>query len=412
MCVVGGGPAGLAAALAAARQGASVCLLERHGFLGGNFTAASVGTVCGLYVRDGSAFAYVTRGIAEEVAEGLKARGAATGPLAFQQSAVLLYVPWHAKRLFDHLVSAEDRITLYLHALVTDVVRDGDRVEAVVVGTKQGPRAVRAATVVDASGDADVVHFAGGETALAPDGARQHASMQFVLQHAGDAALAGMTHLRQTIVDEGGHLSRDAGALLPTFRPGEFIGAMTRVTGPDGRPLDVTDLADATHGELEGRRLAEEAAAFVIDHIDGFGAAFLADTAMTLGVREGRRVVGEYVLRGSDITDQARFDDAIAAGAWPQEFHVSGRSTSYVHLPDGAYYQLPMRALRPIGLTNVWVAGRCISADHEALASTRVMAPSMALGQAAGTAAALAAQGEGTTAAVRHELLAAGAFLG
>lgn len=412
VCVVGGGPAGLGAALAAARAGASVCLLERHGFLGGNFTAASVGTVCGLYVRDGGAFGYVTRGIAEEVAEALKARGAATGPMPFQQTAVLLYVPWHAKRLFDDLVTSEDRITLLLHALVTDVVGDAGHVDAVVVGTKQGPRAVRAAAFVDASGDADVVHFAGGQVQLAPDGSRQHASMQFVLQHAGDAALAGMTGLRRAIEEHGAHLSRDGGALLPTLRPGEFIGAMTRVTGEGGRPLDVTDLADVTRGELEGRRLAEQAAAFVIEHLDGFADAFLADTAPVLGVREGRRVVGEYVLRGADVLGEARFDDAVAAGAWPQEFHVAGRSTSYVHLAEGAYYQLPLRALRPVGLDNVWVAGRCISADHEALASTRVMAPSLALGQAAGTAAALSVRGEHGIGALQAALTSAGAWLG
>src|SRR5882672_4552170 len=103
VCVAGAGPAGLAAALAVARSGGRVCLLERHGFLGGNFTAASVGTICGLYVADGAGWDFVTRGIAQEVAAALVARGAAAGPVPFQSSAVLLYVPWAAKRLFDAL---------------------------------------------------------------------------------------------------------------------------------------------------------------------------------------------------------------------------------------------------------------------------------------------------------------------
>ena len=124
VCVAGGGPAGLGAALAAARLGARVCLLERHGFLGGNFTAASVGTICGLYVKDGDGFGYVTRGIAEEVAEALKAGGSGMGPVPFKSSAVLLYVPWAAKRLFDGLVTAESGMRLLLHALVADVIRD------------------------------------------------------------------------------------------------------------------------------------------------------------------------------------------------------------------------------------------------------------------------------------------------
>jgi glycine/D-amino acid oxidase-like deaminating enzyme len=415
VCVAGGGPAGLGAALAAARLGASVCLVERHGFLGGNFTAASVGTICGLYVREGdSGFGYVTRGIAEEVAESLKQRQAAVGPMPFKGTAVLLYVPWAAKRLFDHLVTAESRIRLLLHALVADVVRDGDHLDAVVLATKRGFQAIRARAFIDATGDADLVVFAGGEWNISEAGHRQHASMQFILQHADDAvALSqGIGGLAAAIEEHGSHLSRDGGALLPTFRPGEFIGAMTRVRGPDGAPLDITDLDQATHGELEGRRLAEEAARFVIDHVPGFDQAFLADTAPSLGVREGRRVVGDYVLTGDDVRGLARFDDAIAAGAWPQEYHVAGRSTEYVLLPDGGYYQFPLRALRPRGLRNVWVAGRCISADHDALASTRVMAPSLALGQAAGTAAVLDLRDEGGAEQVRSSLLDQGAFIG
>ncbi|MBV9412070.1 MAG: FAD-dependent oxidoreductase, partial [Acidimicrobiia bacterium] len=151
----------LTAALAAGRAGARVCLLERYGFLGGNFTVASVGTICGLYVSEAGSWAYVTRGIAEEVAEALKATGSANGPIPFKGTAVLLYVPWAAKRLFDHLVGEHEHVTLFLHALVSDVVRDGDRVEAVVVATKRGPQAVRARAFVDATGDADLVVHAG-----------------------------------------------------------------------------------------------------------------------------------------------------------------------------------------------------------------------------------------------------------
>lgn len=414
VCVAGGGPAGLGAALAAARLGARVCLLERHGFLGGNFTAASVGTVCGLYVKDGErSFDYVVGGVAREVADELKAGGAATGPLPFKETAVLLYVPWAAKRLFDTLVVREPNITLLLHTLVVDVVTGDDgALAAAVVATKRGLRAVRARTFVDATGDADLVVHAGGEWAMGPTGERQHASMQFILQHATDEALAGVPQLGALIAEHGAHLSRDGGALLPTFRPGEYIGAMTRVRGPDGAPLDVTDPVQATHGELEGRRLADEAAAFVIDHVPGFSEAFLADTAPTLGVRETRHVVGDYVLTGADVVGLARFDDAVAAGAWPQEYHVTGRGTTYVHLPAGGYYQMPLRSLRPRGLPNVWVAGRCISADHDALASTRVMAPSLALGQAAGTAAVLQARGEVGVGAVQDSLVDQGARLG
>jgi ribulose 1,5-bisphosphate synthetase/thiazole synthase len=418
VCVTGAGPAGLGAALAAARLGASVCLLERHAFLGGNFTAASVGTVCGLYVRNGSGFDYVVRGIAEEIVDSLKREARAIGPMPFQETAVLLYVPWAAKRLFDRMVSEEEAIKLFLHALVSDVVMDGERIEAVVVASKRGPQAVRARFFVDATGDADLVAFSGSRWTMGEPGERQHASMQFILEHADqNVALArGIPALSAIIAERGQSLTRDAGALLPTFRPGEFIGAMTRVANPDGSPIDVTDLAQATWGELHGRALAEQAAEFVIDNVPGFDKAFLADSAPNLGVRESRRVVGEYVLTGADVDSLARFPDSVAAGAWPREYHWEGRSTRFAHLPEGGYYQVPLRVLFPLGAPNLLVAGRCISADADALASIRVMAPSMALGQAAGTWAALASRGTGDSrpdpAEVQEVLRKHGAFLG
>jgi hypothetical protein len=124
----------------------------------------------------------------------------------------------------------------------------------------------------------------------------------------------------------------------------------------------------------------------------GFGEAFLADTAVALGVRETRRIVGTRVLTGADVERGAAFPDAVANGAWPREYHVAGRSTEYRFLPPGRRYQIPFASLRPREVDNLLVAGRCISADHDALASTRVMGPSLALGEAAGTAAALAAR--------------------
>jgi len=168
----------------------------------------------------------------------------------------------------------------------------------------------------------------------------------------------------------------------------------------EGKPLDATDLFDLTYGELEGRRRAEEAFAFLKAHMPGFGNAFLADTATQQGVRETRHIRGRYQLTGGDIERSARFDDAIASAAWPREYHVRGRGTEYEFQPDGETYQIPYRCLVPgTGADrggpaavprNLLVAGRCISADHHALASCRVMAPCMAMGEAAGTAAALA----------------------
>jgi hypothetical protein len=393
--VAGGGPAGLGAALAAARAGARVVLCERYGFLGGNLTVAKVGTICGLYVGDSerAEFDFVVGGIAREFAEALARDGKGVGPVPFKETAVFLYVPWAAKRLADHLVTDEERLDVLLHALVTDVIVDDGVLRALILATKRGPRAVTGKVFVDCTGDADVVAFAGVPTELGPPGHRQFGSMQFVMQHVdATAAMAAVPILGELIAEHGGHLSRDGGAIIPTFRPGEFVGAMTRVRNPDGSPIDVTDVRQATWGELEGRRLAAEAAEFLRAHVPGFADAFLDDTATALGVRETRRVIGDYVLTGDDVTRGATFDDAVARGAWPREYHVQGRSTEYCFLPTGVSYQVPFRSLRPAGVSNLLAAGRCLSADHDALASIRVMGPSLALGQAAGTAAALAAR--------------------
>jgi hypothetical protein len=179
----------------------------------------------------------------------------------------------------------------------------------------------------------------------------------------------------------------------------------------------MTDPFEATVAEFAGRAEAEKSAAFLVENMPGFERAFLADVPTQLGVRETRRGVGDYVLTGQDVLGAARFDDAIACGAWPQEFHVAGKETEYVWLERGAYYQMPYRSLVAADVDNLLLAGRCVSATHEALASTRVIAPSMAQGEAAGAAAALAVQ-KGLTVRgidveeVQRVLEERGAFLG
>ena len=285
-------------------------------------------------------------------------------------------------------------LTPLLHASVTDVIRRGRTIQAVIVGSKRGPLAVTGAAFVDASGDADLTFHAGCATDSGGDGQRQFPSMQFLMENVDvqEAYAAGLDKLNELMATEGQkpewNLSRTGGAVLPTFRQGEVLGAMTRIA-VDGRAPDMTDPFQATAAEMAGRDEAEKAARFLIEHMPGFGAAFLADTPAQVGIRETRRGVGDYVLTGEDVLSAARFDDAIASGAWPQEFHVSGKGTEYVWLEPGAFYQVPYRALIARDADNLLLAGRCMSATHEALASSRVIASSMDQGAAAGAAAAL-----------------------
>ena len=418
--VVGGGSAGLAAAIASARAGARTVLIERYGFFGGNATAAWVGTICGLYRKSPDGFDRVCRGFAGEWADAIAATGLGGGPVPFKETAVFLYVPWAYKFLADRLVTSEPNLTPLLHCSVTDVARTGSTIDAVVVGSKRGALAVTGSVFVDASGDADVVHHAGLATDLGGPGQRQFPSMQFLMQDVdvGAAYAAGLDKLNELLQTTGREwgLSRTGGAVLPTPRKGEVYGAMTRI-GVDGHSPDMTDPFEATAAEIAGRAEAEKAGRFLIENMPGFEHAYFADTPTQLGVRETRRARGDYELTGDDVLGAARFDDAIACGAWPQEFHVAGTETQYVWLDEGAYYQVPYRSLLVQGVDNLLVAGRCISATHEALASTRVIAPSMAQGEAAGIAGAMAARTGMSlraldVAAVQDALRACGAFLG
>ncbi len=397
--VVGGGSAGLAAAITAARLGARTALLERYGFFGGNATSAYVGTICGLWKGTDTGFDPVCRGFALSWAESLMASSAAIGPVPQKHGGVLLYVPWAYKRLGDRLVVGEPNLTPVLHATVTDVLRNGPTISAVVVGSKRGPLAVSGRVFIDASGDADVAFHAGCRVESGGPGQTQFPSMQFLMENIDvedvTEYFAIMNRLNELLSTAGAlpewGLSRSGGAVFPTLRPREAIAAMTRVS-IDGRAPDMTDPLEATAAEIAGRDEAEKASRFLVANLPGFAEAFLVDTPTQLGVRETRRVVGDYLMTGDDVLGAARFDDAIGCGAWPQEFHVTGTGTEYVYLEQGSYYQMPFRSLIAADADNLLVAGRCISATHEALASTRVIAPSMVQGEAAGAAAALAVQ--------------------
>lgn len=441
--VAGGGSAGLAAAISSARQGAKTALIERYGFFGGNAVSAYVGTICGLYVYEGDSPQFVCRGFAREWADALESQGAAFGPVPFKETAVLLYVPWAYKRQGDNLVRKTPNLLPILHSSIVDVVLNGKELKGVIIGGKRGPLAVLGKVFVDATGDADVAFHAGASVETGKPGSRQFPSMQFLMEHvdfeatrtaavadlmqsgetpdarAMSGAVSGMvSKLLSTIGQQPEwNLSREGGAVFPTFREGEVLGAMTRISGPAGGPPDMTDPFEATYAEMAGRDEVEKAHRFLQSHVPGFETSFVADTPTQLGVRETRRIVGEYVLSDEDVMGAGRFEDSIGCGAWPEEFHWQGKGTEYRWLEPGAYYQMPYRMLRAQEFDNLLVAGRCSSATSEAHASARVIAISMVQGQAAGTAAALAAS-QGITpkdldpSILQKALVEAGAFLG
>jgi hypothetical protein len=355
-------------------------------------------------------------GFPREVMDTLLARGMAFGPVPFKQTAAVPYTPWGLKLLHDELAAGAPDLRLLLHTrFVTAVARDGF-VEAVVLATRAGLVAVRARYVIDASGEAAVAVAAGVPTDKAER--LQFPSMMFYMQNVDVAeAVATLPRLNDILAEHftSAGLPRKTGNLIPTQRPGEVLVAMSRVD-IGGRAVDGSDADELTRGEILGRSQAVRLAEFLRGHVPGFAQAFLSDTAPRLGIRETRRVRGLYALSEDDVLSGRRFEDGVCRAAWPVEMHVAGGETVWKFLDPGTWYTVPYRCLLPVGMRNLLVVGRCISATHEGFASVRVIGPCMGEGEAAGVAASLAAARDGELACVdsgelRATLIRRGALL-
>jgi hypothetical protein len=386
--VAGGGSAGWAAAVVAARLGLRTALVEEMPFLGGMSTGGAVGTYCGFYgrARDG-ALTPLVGGLPLALAEALRARKHAYGPVPFKETAALPYVPWGAKLLLEDWAAAEPKLRLWLHARVSHAVVSDGSIRGVAVHGRGGRFALRAAVFVDATGDAELARLTGAPV-LRGDPI-QYPSTMFTMQHVDlGSALRALADLPRLLSEhfEGEGLPRRGGNLIPTGRPGEVLVALSRVSR-EGRPVDGGDPAELTWGELEGRRQVAHLADFLRRRVPGFAEAFVADSAFRLGVRESRRIEGEYALTADDVLGARNFSDGIGRAAWPIERHVAGGETLWRFLEPGSWYTIPYRCLVPRGVDNLLVVGRCVSADADAFASLRVIGPCMLEGQAAAVAA-------------------------
>ena len=394
--VAGGGPSGFAAAVTAARAGLQVILIERYGFLGGLATAGAVGTLCGLYLHHPERIEPIIGGFAAELTNALTARGGAFGPIIREGFTALLYNPWHMKRLCDDWIEKEKNINLLLHSTLADAVVSDGAIRALLIAGPEGLKAITGRIFVDASGDATLAAAAGVQTIKGDDaGSVMNPTMMFFAQGM-DFALyqeKGMPVLDDRIkeaIKEGKYpLTVSKGLVIPTFRPGEAIIKLSSLAR-NGRALDGSLIADITYAELKGRKDAEIAMDFLKKEIPGFAGAFLSDTAVQVGIRETRRIVGRYVLTQADVLAGRMFDDVVCLCSWPLELWEGGTEPRMVFLPEGRYYGIPYRSLLCREINNLLVTGRAISMDHGAFASARVMGPCLAEGQAAGTACALA----------------------
>jgi Dehydrogenases (flavoproteins) len=409
--VCGGGPAGIGAALAAARTGAKTVLIERYGFLGGMGTAAAVCTFAYGY-HDKRRF--IIGGVFQEIRTKLHQRGAL---IMTERKGWEPFNPEHYKMLaFDLLQEAG--VHILCHTYVSDVLVDNGRIKAVLIESKAGRQAVVADLYIDATGDGDVAARAGVpfEIGRESDQATQPHTLMYFLGnvdvHKTGEMLAqtgrrgywrtpeGKPYLNATgFVDE--IKAAKAAGYLPTIMRDHVASIFTipwldnvvgvnfgRITGR--LALDPKALTEA---EIIGREQIREGLEFLRRYVPGFERAEVIATGPQVGVRETRRIMGEYVINKDDIIEQRQFDDVIAQSCYMIDIHSpDSDTTTIVKLPPGTHYDIPYRSLVPKQIDNLLLAGRCISATHEALGSFRVQAICLALGQAAGTAAALCAQ--------------------
>ena len=391
--VIGSGPAGATAAIAAAQRGASVILVERYGFMGGTSTAV-LDTFCGFYVysADGEG-KKVVGGIPDRVVNALMSRNKAIirSSTYWRAGNVITYCPHTLKVIWEQL-ALEAGVRLLYHTFVLDAIIENERITGVIAAAKNGLTRLEAEVIIDASGDADVAAQA-GVPYEGPDQAIQPLTTTFRLANVDVERALQISErdlhamMARAIASGDYNLPRAGGSVFRTPLPGVIGTNIARVSD-----IDPNDPEALTKAEIEGRRQAMEYARFICEQVPGYENAYLSAVSVQTGIRESRRILGEYRLTRQDVLEARRFDDAIAQCGWPFEDHGVGDSGQVEYLGEGQTYDIPYRCLVPKKIDGLLVAGRCLSADHDAHASVRVMAQCMAMGQAAGTAAAIAAQ--------------------
>jgi hypothetical protein len=390
--VAGGGSAGIAAAVSAARAGARTLLVERGGLLGGMGTAALVHTICGLFLlRDDEHHEWANGGFARHFAERLLASGGAREPVRMGRVVVMPHDPAAFAALADEMAAEVPELEVWMHA---EIVSVADGLEALEVVCRGVRHTVAASAFVDATGDATLTMLAGGDFAMTEPGRLQR-----------PAYIAGLRGFSDGFFDDERRMRLAHGivaAVSDGRLPREALGAgFRRGSAPDEAFLTI-DLAGDREaetwdpvsprllGEVEvrGRKTARAIARYLQLNEEGCGECRVTHWPARAGVRESRRACGVYELTGEDIIRGAVFDDAIANIGWPIELREKATGPKWLFPETASPSQIPLRSLRHRDITRLWVAGRCLSCTHEAQASIRVMGTCMATGEAAGWAAA------------------------
>lgn len=392
--VAGGGPAGICAAVAAARQGAKVLLVERYGAVGGNLTLGNVSPILGK-VSKGTMY--------DEIIDLLSANHQDELKVETRNGKEIHIDAEEAKGILINLLNSNN-VDVMLQTAICDVIKENNVLKGLVVTTPCGLKAITAKRIIDATGDGTVAYLSGCEYKIGRngDGRTQPVTMEFTINNVDESrAIMCFGGSDPVTLPDGKKYSEfckecEQNGILPknvsivrlhrTFYSGERNVNATQMNEISG--LDTADLYKA---EVELRNQIDKVVDFLRKYIPGYENCMLKTTADTLGVRETRRIMGEYVMCDEDVEKGNHYDDAVVHNAWflIDIHNPSGGGQAEGHSKMAQPYDIRYGALLPLGVENLLTAGRCISGTHRAHASYRVMAICMATGEAAGTAAAL-----------------------
>jgi hypothetical protein len=426
--VLGGGPAGIAAAASAASHGRKTLLIERYGFLGGMGTAAGVTNFCGLHANVHGDIRQVVHGVADELLARIDRLGGLNTPhVVFGKIAAQAYDTAAYKCAADDLLLGAG-VEILFHALGAGVVMEPqaahDTIRALIVETKSGRAAVVGRMFIDCSGDGDLAAWAGAPFEHGDGtGSMLYPTMMFRLNGVDPIAAGEAWKTIPPLMEEakrrGEHFPRKGAIVRPQKNPIEWRVNVTQMSKPDGRALDGTDADELSAGEIEGRRQAIRFFEFLRREVPGFGNSYVVDIPPQIGIRETRRITGAYRLNAGDVLSCASFADTIGVNGWPIEKHVAGDvEWRWPEIPQSrGFNHLPYRMLLPQNVRNLLVAGRCASMTHEGQSAARVSGACFVMGQAAGGAAHLALAGNSALAEIPVEALQRllekdGAYLG
>jgi len=386
--ICGGGISGFAAAVSAARLGAKVILVERLPFVGG----AAYANLVNPFMLPKLEEKDLIKGIFSEVVSKLKKQNACAHGQLFGQPHIVFDPEKLNEIMLEMLEQAEVKILFYSQVVAS--IMQGNSLKGVIVQSKLEETKIFALSIVDATGDGDVSFLSGAdyEVGRKSDGLCQPATLMFRISAVDKNKMPSREKMNE-IFSLGKQKNqirtpRENFLWFETLKDDEIHVNSTRIQKIDG-----TSFSDLAKAEIEGRKQVFNLFTFLKENVPGFENSYISRIAPLVGIRESRRIIGEYILTEEDVEDGKKFDDPIAKNNYPIDIHsTNSSSTIFKKLGPGVYYEIPYRCLVPKKIDNLLVAGRAISTTHEALSSTRIMPVCMAIGQAAGIAASICAK--------------------